>query len=176
MDELPGSRIADGEVEELLGHLDSLLARIEEMPGAEGDLAREAVGALAEVYGEALARMLAVAADAPADRRLIADDPLLGQLLVLHGLHPDPPQRRVEQAIAEIQTALHGGATVELAGIEGGTAHLRVAASGCGSADLAQSIEEIVLAAAPELAGVDAAASAPAAFIPVEALNRRGRQ
>lgn len=174
MDELRGPRIADAEVEDLLGELDERLARIEQMPGAEGEITREALGMLAEVYGEALARILAVAAPSPEERGRIAGDPLLGQLLVLHGLHPEPTERRIEDAIDEIQAALQPGATVELAGIEDGTARIRVAASGCGSQELTRSVKDIVLAAAPELAEVDAASSTPPAFIPVEALHRKG--
>lgn len=176
MAEAESPRIGDAEVEELLGFLDSLLGRIEEMPGADGDIAREAVGMLAQVYGEALARMLAVSAGDPQARQRMAGDPLLGQLMVLHGLHPDPPERRVERAVADIQASLHGTATIELGAIDEGTAHLRVTASGCGSRELNRSIREIILGAAPELTEVDATSSAPAAFIPLGALHRKAHQ
>lgn len=166
-------RLEDQDLEELLVQLDGLLARVEAMPGAEGETARSAVTALTEVYGEAMARLVsATCPDAEAQRR-VADDQLLSHLLALHRLHPDPPERRVEQAIAEIQGRLHGNATVELAGIEAGTAHLVVASGGCGSQDLASSVQDIVLGAAPELVGVEAVKPPPVTFIPVGAVKRK---
>lgn len=175
MDDGSPGRLADAEVEERLTHLDGLLGGIEEMPGTGGEMARAAVSALAEVYGEALARAVTVASSAPGAVRRLASDQLVGHLMALHGLHPDPPERRVEEAISQIQSRLHGGGSVELAGIEGGVARVEVATTGCGSQDLPSSVRDIVLAAAPDLAGVEAARAAqPApAFIPVEALRRK---
>ena len=60
-------RLDDAAVRERLTGLDELLERVEQIPGPAGELALEAVSALAEVYGEALARALALAAE-PARR------------------------------------------------------------------------------------------------------------
>src|SRR3954453_17142756 len=50
------ARLADAAVRERLTGLDELLERVEQIPGPAGELALEAVSALAEIYGEALAR------------------------------------------------------------------------------------------------------------------------
>lgn len=169
----PGGRLTDAEVEERLDELDELLAEVEAIPGRAGEAARDAVSALAAVYGEALARTLAAGADAGAARRLV-DDPLVGHLLALHGLHPDPPEQRAARAVAEIGDQLQGG--VSLDGVDGGVARITLAASGCGSGELAASVRDIVIAAAPELAEVEAtSAPATSAFIPVQSLHRARR-
>lgn len=88
--------LAGAEVEQRLSRLDGLLERLEAMPGGGGQLAREAVAALAGVYGEALRRTLTVAGSDAADA--LGADPLVGHLMVLHGLHPDPGS--IEEAMA----------------------------------------------------------------------------
>jgi hypothetical protein len=165
----------DRGVEELLAYLERLLARLEEMPGSEGDLARDAISALSEVYGETLARTVRLAGTAPDPVRALAADPLVGHLMALHGLHPDPPQLRVEQAISDITSELRGQGSVDFDGIHGGVAQLRVTAAGCGSGDLAATVRDIVLGSAPDLADVDAA-SGNSSFIPIEAIGRKAPQ
>lgn len=96
--------LAAAEVEQRLARLDGLLERIEAMPGGGGQLARETVAALAGVYGESLRRVLSVAAPGAVD--VLAADPLVGHLMVLHGLHPDPAA--IEEAMAA-QVAPPGG-------------------------------------------------------------------
>lgn len=165
------SRLTDDEVEERLGYLDDLLARVEAMPEPHGQIAGDALSGLSEIYGEALARMLAAAGADLAER--LASDPLVGHLMVLHGLHPSPPEQRVKEAIQEIEELLGKPGSVQLTGVEAGIARVSVTASGCGSQGLSSSVRDIVLGAAPELVGVETAESAPAAFIPVDSLHRR---
>ena len=125
------ARLDDPAVRERLTGLDELLERVEQIPGPAGELALEAVSALAEVYGEALARALALAAE-PAG--FVADE-LLGHLLVLHGIHPDPVERRVERALDEMAPAVRErGGEVALAGLDDGVARVRLTVSGCGAA------------------------------------------
>lgn len=162
----------DHEVEEVLEQLDGLLARLEIMPGEEGEVARKAVTALTEVYGEALIRTVRLPGLAPDRVRALASDQLVGHLMALHGLHPDPPERRVEQAILDIQGHLHGQGSVEFAGLEGGVAQVRVTAAGCGSDKLATSVREVVLGSAPDLTDVEASSST-STFIPLETVRRQ---
>ena len=164
----------DADVERRLADLDELLARVEQIPGPAGEPAVEAVAAVVEIYGAALARALTLAGSADA----FTGDPLLGHLLLVHGLHPDPVDVRVRRALDEVGARLGPhGAGLELLGIAEGTAQVRVAGGGgCGSpspGELEQALREVVLAAAPELAEVEtvtAEAPRPVTFIPLDSL------
>jgi Fe-S cluster biogenesis protein NfuA len=164
-------RLDDAAVQERVTRLDDLLGQVEQVPGPAGELALEAVSALAEVYGEALARALALAAE---PRAFVADE-LLGHLLALHNIHPDPVERRVEQALSELEPAVRErGGEVQLAGIDDGVAHVRLSISGCGSAGVEDAVRSAVLAVAPELADVERDVPPPApAFVPLDALLTR---
>jgi Fe-S cluster biogenesis protein NfuA len=167
-------RLDDASVRERLARLDDLLGQVEQIPGPSGELALEAVSALATVYGEALARAVAHASSAPAVVEAFTGDELLGHLLVLHDIHPDPVERRVARALDGLRSALRQrGADVELVGIEQGVASVRLTTSGCGSsaAGAEDAIRDAVLAVAPELVDVRRApAERAAAFIPLDAL------
>jgi hypothetical protein len=160
----------DAAVEQTLADLDELLGRLEQLPGPAGELALEAVSALAEVYGAALARAVSIAvpADGGATAAALAADPLLGHLMALHGIHPDPAEVRVARALGEV----HGGG--ELVGITDGVAEVRMSGGGgCGASAGPELVRDTVLAAAPELADVRAvAAPAAPAFIPLSSLTR----
>lgn len=174
-------RLDDEAVADRLAGLEETLGRLEGIPGATAETALAAVTMLAEVYGEALARVLDRAGD---DRRLtdalLADD-LVGHLLVLHDIHPEPAERRAARALEGLRAGLqHQGTEVELVGIEERTARVRLTGGGCGCGTTGQvedAVREALLAAVPELAGVDLVAALPArssgAFIPVGALLGR---
>jgi Fe-S cluster biogenesis protein NfuA/nitrite reductase/ring-hydroxylating ferredoxin subunit len=91
----------------------------------------------------------------------LAEDELVSHLLLLHGLHPLDVQTRVVRALEEVRPYLqsHGG-NVELLGIEGGVARVRMEGScdGCPSSTvtLKLAIEEAVLKAAPDLERIEA--------------------
>lgn len=172
----PSNRLDDATVHERLTRLDELLEQVEAIPGPSGEVALEAVSALADVYGEALARATAYASGSPALIEAMTRDELLGHLLVLHGIHPDPVERRVAHALDELRPAVQErGGDVELAGIDQGVASVRLSISGCSSAGVEDAIREAVLAVAPELSDVQRAPAAggrDAAFIPLDALLR----
>src|SRR4028119_1047027 len=71
----------------------------------------------------------------------VAEDELVSHLLLLHGLHPLDLETRVVRALEEVRPYLksHGG-NVELLGVEGGVARLRMqgSCSGCPSSTLAR--------------------------------------
>lgn len=168
------ARLGDREIEERLGELDDLLGRIEAMAGGDGEVAREAVTVLAEVYGEALAR--AVGAAGRVTARQLAGDELVGHLMALHGVHPDSAEERAARAVDELRGHLDGGHAVELAGVSEGVARISVTASGCGADALSSSVRDIVLGEAPDLAEVSATRPEPApAFIPLGSLRRQER-
>jgi Fe-S cluster biogenesis protein NfuA len=170
-------RLDEATVAERLARLDLLLEQIEGAPGPMTGAAIEAVQVLAAVYGEALARVLD-AADSPLVDRL-ADDELLGHLLVLHGIHPEPPERRAARAVDGVRPSVRErGGDVELTDVEDGVARVRVAAKGCktSSAALEDAVREAVLALAPELSGVERAPAGDerrSTFVPLESLTLR---
>jgi Fe-S cluster biogenesis protein NfuA len=170
-------RLDDAAVRERLARLDELLAQVEQIPGPSGELALEAVSALAAVYGEALARAVEYAGRPGVVVEAMVGDELLGHLLALHGAHPDPPERRVTRVLEQLRPAVRQrGGDVELVGIEGGVATVRLTAGGCGStaAGIEEAVREAVLAVAPELEGVRREqAPREATFVPLDALLRR---
>ncbi|WP_055491132.1 NifU family protein [Streptomyces sp. TP-A0356] len=175
---MPESVRLDGTaVAERLSRIDRLLEQIEGAPGPMTGAAIEAVQALTEVYGEALARVLDGADAGLVDH--MAGDELVGHLLVLHGIHPEPPERRAARAVDALRPAVRErGGDVELKGVEEGVARVRLAAKGCGtsSAVLEDAVREAVLTLAPELSGVEQApgeGGRKTTFVPVEALTLR---
>jgi Fe-S cluster biogenesis protein NfuA/nitrite reductase/ring-hydroxylating ferredoxin subunit len=139
---------------------EGLVARVEELSGqVEGDpLAEELAGALMELYGEGLERIFA-ALDENTARRL-ADDGVVASLMLIHGLYPVPLEDRVREALDSVRPYMetHGG-SVELLGLEGGVARLRLDGSchGCAasSTTLELGIKQALLETAPDLEGIE---------------------
>ncbi|MEU6807828.1 NifU family protein [Streptomyces sp. NPDC046831] len=177
------ARLTDPAVETRLARLEELLAGMEHAPGPAARQAVEAVRLLTEVYGEALARVMD-GADDGLSRRL-ADDELVGHLLVLHDLHPHPVEQRAARAVERLRPAVRErGGDVELVAVEGRVARVRVTeAGGCGAgcgggtAGVTEAVRAAVLAAAPELTAVEPLPQTPrpaaAAFVPLDALAVR---
>ncbi|MDT0448500.1 NifU family protein [Streptomyces hesseae] len=159
----------------LLTRADDLLGQLEAAPGPTARTALEAVRVLTELYGEALARTLEATGPAVAER--LADDELVGHLLALHGIHPEPVERRVARAVDAIRPAVRErGGELRLAGIADGVATVRLKTSGCRSSatGLADAVREAVLALAPELSDVrQADEERPGAFVPLDAVRTR---
>ena len=155
----------DQGLQERVARIETLLGEIETLadPNARSKAA-EMAQVLLELYGEGLARMMEVVARGEESERTFkafAGDELISHLLLLHGLHPLDVETRVVQALEEVRPYLqsHGG-NVELLGIEGGVARVRLQGScdGCPSSTvtLKLAIEEAVLKAAPDLEGIEA--------------------
>lgn len=169
-------RLTGQDVEHRLALLDDVLGRLEQIPGATAALGLDAARALAEVYGEALARLMDLLGVAPAAREAAAADELIGHLLVLHGIHPQPVAERVTRALDGIRPALHGG-DVQLEGITDGIARVRVTGAGCSASTVELAVREAVLAAAPELRDVQPvrAAAETTTLIPLSEVRCRPR-
>lgn len=111
-----------------------------------------------DLHGEGLARLLE-ALDAPARDR-IAEDPVIGSMLLVHGLHPVPLEARVQAALASVRPYLasHGG-DVELLGLDEGVAQLLLKGScnGCAASasTLELAIERALEEEAPDLFGIE---------------------
>jgi Fe-S cluster biogenesis protein NfuA/nitrite reductase/ring-hydroxylating ferredoxin subunit len=155
----------DQGLQERAARMETLLGEIETLadPNARAKAA-EVVQVLLELYGEGLARVMEVIAEGEERERIfdaLAGDELVSHLLLLHGLHPQDLETRVVRALEEVRPYLqsHGG-NVELLGIEGGVARVRMQGScdGCPSSavTLKLAIEEAVQKAAPDLEGIEA--------------------
>jgi hypothetical protein len=146
-----------------------------EASGSAGPIARERaeelVRLLTDLYGAGLERLLDLlhAKGALTDdvlQAIVADD-LVAALLLVHGLHPEDVTTRITRAVAH----LDGVELLEVTA--GGVARLRLPGGhGCGSAGVRQSVEEAVLAAAPEVVDLRLEESAPG-VIPVSSLFSR---
>jgi Fe-S cluster biogenesis protein NfuA/nitrite reductase/ring-hydroxylating ferredoxin subunit len=155
----------EGGLQERVARVETLLGEIEalEDPNAR-QKAAEIVQVLLDLYGEGMARMMETVSQGEERERTFqafADDELVSHLLLLHGLHPLAVETRVVRALEEVRPYLqsHGG-NVELLGVEGGVARLRMQGScdGCPSSamTLKLAIEEAVQKAAPDLEGIEA--------------------
>lgn len=151
--------------EELVERVQDLLGSLDEIadPVAQARV-QELVGAVLELYGAGLDRILGILTDAgdaglPIRDELL-DDGIVASLLLIHGLYPVPLQERVVQALDSVRPFLasHGG-NVELLSVEDGIARLQLQGScnGCPSsaATLEHALREAIDAAAPDLLGLE---------------------
>jgi Fe-S cluster biogenesis protein NfuA/nitrite reductase/ring-hydroxylating ferredoxin subunit len=138
-----------------------------------GAVARERaerlVREVTDLYGAALERLMSVALAANPDLagRFAADD-LVASLLLVHGLHPYPVERRVSDALDSVRPYLgsHGG-DVSLLGVDDGpdghTVRLQFQGSckSCPSSSvtLELAVEDAVRAAAPEVSSIQVVAA-----------------
>jgi Fe-S cluster biogenesis protein NfuA len=143
-----------------VARVEALLEELDRLPeGAGRELATALVGALLDLYGEGLARIVAEVAERDRDGELaavLAGDELVAHLLLLHGLHPVPLEGRVRGALDEVRPYLetHGG-DVALLGVADGVVRLQLqgSCSGCPSSavTLKHAVEEAIHKAAPDV-------------------------
>jgi Fe-S cluster biogenesis protein NfuA len=149
-------------------------ARVQKIGGLVQDLetiadpasraaAKDLVQLLMDLHGAGLERMLEIVFQSgEPGARIIEDlgqDPLVGSLLVLYGIHPDDLHTRVERKLKQIVSKLHKmGAEASLVSVQDG--HVRVQATvhghSCGSTagNVRTLIEEAIYEAAPDLSSV----------------------
>lgn len=122
-------------------------------------------GELTDLYGEALERMVSIAAASAPDLvdRFAADE-LVASLLLVHGLHPHDVERRIEDALDSVRPYLgsHGGDVTLLEvvdGHDGPVVRLQFAGSckSCPSSavTLEFAVKDAVRAAAPEITSIE---------------------
>lgn len=139
--------------------IESLVGKLEAIGDEEARATSMAlVRALTEFYGGGIERILELTAERAGVETIehLAADPLVGSLLLLHGLHPVDLQTRVQKALERVRPYLgsHGG-DVELAGIDGSIVRLRMIGTckGCPSSTrtMKLAIEDAVFECAPEV-------------------------
>ena len=115
------------------------LARVQELTDALEALddgharavAEDLVGAIVELYGEGLRRMVeTLDAAGPAGQEIhdrLVEDGVVASLLLIHDLYPIDLETRVREALATVRPYMesHGG-DVEFLGIDDGVARLRL--------------------------------------------------
>jgi Fe-S cluster biogenesis protein NfuA/nitrite reductase/ring-hydroxylating ferredoxin subunit len=147
------------EPEQLIARVQELTGRLEDLDDpACRELAEELTAAVVQMYGAGLERIVAlVGAEAHQE---LAQDELVSGLLMIHDLYPVSLEERVKQALDTVRPYMesHGG-DVELLGIEGGVAKLRLEGS-CKSCRASSSTLELAVRraleeAAPDLEGMD---------------------
>jgi Fe-S cluster biogenesis protein NfuA/nitrite reductase/ring-hydroxylating ferredoxin subunit len=139
-------------------------------------LAEELVSAIVQMYGAGLERIVGSLLDAGADGERIAaslaDDELVGTLLLIHDLHPVPLEQRVQDALDSVRPYMesHGG-NVDLLSLEQGVAriHLRGSCSDCSasSVTLELAIKQALEEAAPDLEGLEVEGMAAPQTLPI---------
>ncbi len=136
--------------EERVRRIEDLVRRLEKVPDPESrNTAHALMEAILELHGAGLERIMEIVFDTgeagQATIRQLAADSLVSNLLVLHGLHPDEIETRVQQALGK----LNPGA--ELLGVFEGVVQVRLSGSGCGLKD---SVEAGIRAAVPDAVDV----------------------
>jgi len=144
---------------ELVGRVEALTAEVEALPDpAARETADALAGAVVQLYGEGLERIFAVLE--PAQRLALAEDGVIGSLMLIHGLYPVDLETRVNEALESVRPYMesHGG-NVEVLGIEDGIVRLRLegSCSGCSASQstLELAIERALEETAPDLLGLD---------------------
>jgi Fe-S cluster biogenesis protein NfuA len=104
---------------------EALVGRVEELSARLGPAGEELAGALLELYGEGLERIMAALDDET--RARLAQDGVVASMLLMHGLYPVDLETRVREALDSVRPYIesHGGA-VELVGIDDGVARIRL--------------------------------------------------
>jgi Fe-S cluster biogenesis protein NfuA len=125
--------------------------------------AKELVLLLMELHGSGLERIMEMvfAAGEPGAAMIdkLSSEPLVGSLLVLHGLHPDDFETRVKAAVEALRPRLRKqDVAVELVDVSEAVVRVRVtpSAHACGSTanTLRASVEEAIYEGAPEVSSL----------------------
>ncbi|MGO9904750.1 MAG: NifU family protein [Solirubrobacteraceae bacterium] len=160
--------------ERLVARVQDLQAQVDStLDSATRELADELVSAVVQMYGAGLERIIGSLLQAGTEGErlatVLADDPLVGTLLLIHDLHPVPLEQRVRSALDSVRPYMesHGG-NVELLSLENGVAriHLQGSCSDCSasSVTLELAIKQALEEAAPDLEGLEVEGVAPQAL------------
>jgi Fe-S cluster biogenesis protein NfuA len=172
----PPDRDYQGRVE----RVEALVRALEACPDAAArEGARELVRALLDLHAAGLTRMLDLASQAGEPGRALVDrlarDGLVGSLLLLHGLHPVPVERRVAEALERVRPSLRRqGGDVELLEATGGVIRVRLRGDQSAGPWLRHAVEEALTEAAadvPAVAFEEAWDLAPSGRVPLPILG-----
>jgi hypothetical protein len=147
-------------LEETLSRIDALVVALDQLAdGNARNAARELLELVLDLHGLALARMLAIVASAEDGRALVerlARDEQVRAALLLHGLHPETVEERVQRAVERLQLELGVlGLRVRIVAVGAAMVRLRVDGAhgpeGARAMGLRQQIEAAIVDEAPDL-------------------------
>ena len=148
------------DAEQLVARVQELTGRLEDVEDERcRELAEELTGAVVQMYGAGLERIVELIEDEETRDRLAADE-LVAGLLMIHDLYPVPLEERVMAALDSVRPYMesHGG-NIELLGFEDGVVKLRLEGSckSCraSSSTLELAVRQALQEAAPDLLGMD---------------------
>ena len=125
---------------------------------------REVVSAVLKLHAAGLDRILELLSGVETGNGAdlidtLAADELVSGLLLLHGLHPQTLEDRVDEALEQVRPRLRSrGGSVELLGVVEGTVRLRLggtAARGPSSGAVQRMVEETLLSRLPDVVAVE---------------------
>ncbi len=147
-------------LEEALSRIDALVSALDQIADSSArEAAREVLELVLDLHGLALARTLAIVASAEDGRALVerlAQDEQVRAALLLHGLHPDPIEERVQKAVERLQPEL-GVLGFRVRVVAVGAAIVRLRVDGAHGPEfsravgLRQQIEAAIVDEAPDL-------------------------
>ena len=139
-----------------IDEIEKLIRALDALPDADArSTALALVQSLMDLHAEAFGRVLELSGSRSVVERFAADE-LVGSLLLLYGLHPEPVENRVEAALERVRPYIrsHGGSVV-LVRIDDGVVHLRLDGTchDCPSSasTMKLTVEEAIFEAAPEV-------------------------
>jgi hypothetical protein len=147
-------------LEEALSRIDALATALDQVTDASArEAARKVLQLVLDLHGLALARALAIVASAQDGRALVerlAQDEQVRAALLLHGLHPEPIEERVQRAVERLEPELGVlGFRVRVVAVGAAMARLRVDGAhgpeGSRAIGLRQQIEAAIVDEAPDL-------------------------
>lgn len=154
--------------EERVQRIENLVRKLDQISDPESrQVAHSLMEAVLELHGAGLERMMDIVFDSgDSGKKVIrqfASDNLVSSLLLLHNLHPDDMETRVQHVLGKV----HGSA--ELVSVFEGVVHVRLTGKGGG---MRQALESALRDAIPDAAGIrideDPAASG---FVPLASLG-----
>jgi len=157
--------------ESRIRRIETLVAKMEAIPdlATRSDM-RQLVEAILELHGAGLERIMEIVHATGESGRLAIDhlaaEPLVSSLLVLHGIHPDDIETRVQMALQRVRGA-------ELIGVDEGVVRVRVSVNQGSNQAAFQAVRE----AAPDASDIlIEEALSPNGFVPLSSIAMSVRQ
>jgi Fe-S cluster biogenesis protein NfuA len=173
----------DEEFQEQVRQLGKLVAQFDQLPDSTAKTAgKELVQLLMDAHGRGLERVMEIVFDsgdaAPGIIDRLGQDSIVGNLLLLYSLHPDPLEDRVQKAVERMRPRLRKlSCAIELERVHEGIVEVRLATSAhsCGSSarDLRSIIEDGMYEFAPDVTSLEILGleePTPAGFVSLESL------
>ena len=157
--------IADRAVQKKTAEIEALVDGVEQLSGtAAGEQFEQVAGMMLAIHRDGLKRMLrAISQSKEAGDALVlrlTEDELVGNLLMLHDLHPVNVNDRVRLAVEKVRPHVQErGGDVEIVEMAQGSARLRLSGPCDGCQAMVDSlkllVQQAVAEAAPDLASID---------------------